>query len=334
MSSPSGLDYAALARLRAVFLQGNTHGGDYWEQPELLPAYHATFGERIGWKWDCVLAELRRRSWTPPAGRPLFDWGCGTGIAALRLIEAHGAATFSRVVLSDRSPAAVEFAAAQVRALAPHLPVETVVGSPPVPTEPFVLAVSHVLVELDPVGRAQLLRFAEAAEALWWVEPGTAEASRMLLTVREAMCASHGIVAPCTHARECGLLRPGNETHWCHHFGFPPTAAFTEKFWGTFFREMGIDPRSLPYAFVVLDRRRAGKTDAEGVARLIGRPREFKGYARTLVCDESGVREREIQKRDDRTFFKSLGKRRDALLYRLTLDGERIGRAQPWPEPE
>jgi hypothetical protein len=334
MTPPDPLDYDALARLRAIFLQGNTHGGDYWDRPELLPAYHATFGERIGWKWDCVLAELRRRKWAPPAGLTLVDWGCGTGVAALRLIEAHGAAPFSRVVLSDRSPTAVEFAGRQVRALAPALAVETVVGAPPVPKEPFALAVSHVLVELDPVARAQLLRFAEAAEIVWWVEPGTAEASRMLVTVREALRPTHGIIAPCTHAHECGLLQPGNEGHWCHHFGFPPTIAFTEKSWGQFFRTMGIDARSLPYAFLVLDRRRAQQPSAPAVARLIGRPREYKGFARTLVCDENGVRDREVQKRDDRAFFRSLGKRREALLYRLDLAGERIGRAQPWPDDD
>ena len=87
-------DFALLERLRARFLDAPSEGGDYWSSPDLLAAYDATFGERIGWKWDAVLAELRARGWAPPAGTAVLDWGCGSGVAGRRVLGAFGAPHF------------------------------------------------------------------------------------------------------------------------------------------------------------------------------------------------------------------------------------------------
>ena len=70
----SEIDWRALARLRANFLQGSAGQGDYWQRESDLASYDATFAQRIGWKWDYVLAELSRRGWSPPRGE-VFDWG-------------------------------------------------------------------------------------------------------------------------------------------------------------------------------------------------------------------------------------------------------------------
>ena len=56
----------------------------------------------------------------------------------------------------------------------------------------------------------------------------------------------------------------------------------------------GIDLQSLPYSYLVLDRRSV----AVDGARVIGEPRRYKGYAKVLACDATGVRDTMIQKRD------------------------------------
>ena len=52
------LDWEALDRLREGFLTGAAARGPYWKSLGDLANYDLTYGERIGWKWDAVLAEL------------------------------------------------------------------------------------------------------------------------------------------------------------------------------------------------------------------------------------------------------------------------------------
>ena len=58
MSHWPASDLAILRRLRGRFLAADPIAGDYWESAKDLALYDATFGERIGWKWDAVLREL------------------------------------------------------------------------------------------------------------------------------------------------------------------------------------------------------------------------------------------------------------------------------------
>src|SRR5687767_12126966 len=73
-------ELAALRRIRERFLHGTAGDADYWRVPADVALYDSTFAERIGWKWDAVLGELRLRGWRPRSRRVL-DWGCGSGIA-------------------------------------------------------------------------------------------------------------------------------------------------------------------------------------------------------------------------------------------------------------
>ena len=72
-------------------------------------------------------------------------------------------------------------------------------------------------------------------------------------------------------------------------------------------------------------------TPADGLSRIIGRPKYFKGYVRFLNCDASGIAELMLQKRDDPALFKQLDRERGPLVYRWrregnrALNGERIG---------
>jgi len=301
-------DFALLDRLRNRFLDAPAEGGDYWESPELLAAYDATFAERIGWKWDAVLAELRARRWAPPAGSVLLDWGCGSGIAGRRVLAAFGAGRFSRLVVHDRSALARRFAAERAASAFQGLAVEQAPDWGDVAlAQPFTLVISHVLNELPPAESAALLSLVRRAAAVIWVEPGTSDLARALVALREVLRNEFAVIAPCTHSGACGLLTPDNQRHWCHHFARPPIEAFTDAFWSEFSLQLGIDLRSLPYSFVVLDRPAAGTAApaAEGWSRILGEPREYKGHFKVLSCEAGGVTERMLQKRDDKALFKA-----------------------------
>ena len=95
------IDWAALGRLRKDFLSGSAGQRDYWQSESDLASYDATFAQRIGWKWDCVLRELTWRGWKPPMGE-LLDWGCGSGIAG-RAFSALGDAGVNVVAIAQGS---------------------------------------------------------------------------------------------------------------------------------------------------------------------------------------------------------------------------------------
>src|SRR5438477_12286830 len=112
------LDWSALDRLRTRFLSGAVNAEPYWMSPADLASYDFTYGERIGWKWDQVLRELRLRRWTPQA-RTIFDWGCGSGVAARRVISCFGPENFDALTVWDHSPLACDFAAEAASAAFP-----------------------------------------------------------------------------------------------------------------------------------------------------------------------------------------------------------------------
>jgi len=330
MSFPRDLQ-ERLTRLRDRFIGEASTGGDYWDSEQTLEAYDSSFGERIGWKWDAVLRELELRAWKPPAGTVLVDFGCGSGVAVRRVVAAFGERHFKAVHLGDLSPLATSFASRTLLERYPSLEVRTATPAPQIPDGPFTLIVSHVINELNPAERAALLRIAERAAATLWVEPGTSDAAGMLVVIREALRESMRVIAPCTHGEACGLQAPENSRHWCHHFARPPTEAFTDSFWAEFGRALSIDMRSLPYSFLVLDSRRLDAATPAGVSRVIGQPREYKGFSRLLVCSADGVADRTLQKRDDPALFKELDRTRRPFLYRFELDSGRVRSGAQWP---
>ena len=318
----SAIDWKSLERLRAAFLAGTAGKDDYWRSESDLASYDATFAQRIGWKWDYVLAELHRRGWSPAPGA-LLDWGCGSGIAHRAFLDSFGAAGISELRLLDKSALAMRFAERRAGGRFPQLKVATGLVE-----NPTTLLISHVLTELDPLTIEALADFAATATSVIWVEPGTYEASRALIAVRERLRHKLNIIAPCTHQARCGMLAPGNENHWCHHFAAPPPEVFMDANWAKFSEVAGVDLRSLPLSFLVLDRRSAPSLPA-GATRVIGRPRLYKPYALLLGCDESGVREKRITKRAHPETWRLL-KRGDAdPLQVWRCEGDEIVEARP-----
>lgn len=323
------IDWPALRRLRTAFLEGTAGAQDYWQSESDLASYDLTFAQRISWKWDGVLHELDRRRWAPPPG-PVLDWGCGSGIAGRAFFAHYGVAPGRELQLWDRSALAMRFARRRARQRFPQLPVE--LPEPGSGTHATLL-LSHVLTELSDDQSATLLDLIRQATAVLWIEPGTRGTSRRLSQLREELRGSFHLVAPCLHREGCGMLAPDKAHHWCHHFAAPPPAVFTDGNWARFAELAGIDLRSLPMSFLVLDKRPVRQADP-GQVRQIGRARVYKGHALVLGCDETGVRERRLSQRQLPEAFRGLRKGRgDSLQIWPCAEDEIVAAPQLTSEP-
>jgi SAM-dependent methyltransferase len=326
---PDALDWKALERLRATFLCGKAGECDYWQSESDLASYDRTFAQRIGWKWDYVLEELKHRGWSPPLGE-LLDWGCGSGVAGRAFLDHFGVGSVARLCLWDRSPLAVEYAQRKARERFPDLAVRGLREAEPSlnhDASRATLILSHVLTELNPAQADSLLTLARSAQAVLWVEPGTHEASRALIDAREQLRSGFRVVAPCTHPAACGMLANENARHWCHHFAPSPPEIFTDGEWARFAHLAGLDLRSLPLSFLVLDKRPLAPLPA-GAVRVIGRPRVQKAQALIFACDSSGVRDRRLMKRKLPAEFARLKKGEVDSLQIWRLEGDEIVEAK------
>lgn len=317
------INWASLDRLRTAFLDGTAGVRDYWLGERDLDSYDQTFAQRIGWKWDYVLRELQRRGWSPAPGEAL-DWGCGTGIAGRKFLEYFGHSV-AALGLWDRSERAMRFAEEKARSI---FPTRNVRVSRPSATGTLLL--SHVLTELSGSQFAELLALAGEARAILWIEPGTHTASRKLIEVRERLRGAFRVIAPCTHEAACGMRAAGNDRHWCHHFAPSPPAVFTDGHWARFAALAGVDLRSLPLSFLVLDKRPPPALPSRAM-RIIGGPRVYKAHASVLGCDANGVHDRRLSKRRLPAEFRAWKKGRIDALQSWECEGDEIERLQPLP---
>jgi hypothetical protein len=322
------LDWNALERLRGAFISGTAGRSVYWKSVSDLASYDASFGERIGWKWDAVLAELQWRGWQPPTGA-VYDFGCGSGVAGRRVVQKWGVKHFPELRVQDRSSLAEQFALERAKSEFPELKADRFLPDESIPdaSGSATLVISHVVSELAPAERTRLIEGLPRFDAVIWVEPGTHADSHALVEVREALRTRMRIIAPCTHGNACGLNAPGNEQHWCHSFGKPPGGVFADGDWVRFGQKMGIDLRSLPYSFLVLDRRPSappGTCESGEISRILGHPRMYKGYAKLFNCRGQGVEEITFQRRVNPAMFKRLERGTHSSLFRWTLDGAAV----------
>ncbi len=335
MPDLAALDWPALERLRATFLARDAaSNGPYWQKPAALAAYDATYAERIGWKWDALLRELRLRHWSPPAGTTLLDFGCGSGVAGRRVLAAFGPAHFTSLALADHSPEAVTYAAECARATFPGLSVATPTSLDPASFDASrtTLVISHVLNELTPAARDALIALAARAACVIWVEPGTHADSRALATVRDQLRDGHRIIAPCTHRENCPLFLEANARDWCHFFAEPPPGVQNDPDWVRFSQRAGVDLRSQAYSCLVLERTTSNPDSNLRLARVLGRPEVFKPYARLLACEADGLHWLELAKRTDPALVKRLDRSPPVPLYALVHDGKRLACATPMVE--
>jgi SAM-dependent methyltransferase len=299
---PSNEELARIARLRELFLdetRGSGRLGDYWRDEDDLLAYDRVLAARIGWKWDAALAECEDRGLPRADGATVLDFGCGTGIASRRFAARFGA---REVLFHDRSDAAMAFAANALRSESPAIDARILPDISEV--SPDVLLVSHVLGELDARGLGALRQLIDRARRIVIVEPGNHVTSRRLGTLRDQLLGSFDVIAPCPRAAACPAL--AQERDWCHFFAAPPPEVFTDGEWVRTARAVGIDLRSLPYAFLALDRE---PTAIEPPAhRILGRPAVKSREAIVQVCAGNELRPITVTKRADAATFRTLKK--------------------------
>lgn len=318
-------DWRRLERMRDSFLRAQPDGEGpgartRWSDERDLELYDATFGRRIAWKWEAVLAELEERGWRPPHGA-LLDWGAGTAVAARALLE-HGAVADAELRLHDRSPLSLEHARALL--LRQHPGLKVVLEPSPPREAPALLLVSHVLNELAAHDLEGLLELARRSPQVLWVEPGERQAGRALSLVRERLRGEMRALAPCPHDERCGAL--ARETDWCHFFARPPAEVFQDRGWGLFARRLGIDLRSVSYSWLLLVQRGAGeRAGPTGVARIIGRAQGSKAEASLRACESTGLLELRMRRRDDPALHRALaGGSPPGPFLRIEREGPRV----------
>ena len=312
------VDWNTLERLRSEFLAAKGKTGDYWTSPSDLAHYHRFFAARIGWKWDAALAQAQQVGWQLQSRR-LLDWGCGSGIATLRLLETFETESLDEVVLWDHSTLACEFAKDAILERHPQLTVSIANPNTLGSLDDTICVISHVLNELSLDDRAELTQLTRSANQVFWVEPGSHLSSRLLLDQREALLRQHDPIAPCVCVQKCPMRDEDNLRHWCHFFAKTPIEVFMDGDWARFAQIMEIDLRSLPYSFICMDAKSlASAPQLDGHSRILGRPRQFKGYSKVFCCDSNGLNDYELQKRDNKSLWKSIKKGKEGSLYKWT----------------
>lgn len=291
-----------IQRLRALFLddaRGDRALADYWRDDADLAAYERVLGARIGWKWDAALSECKDRGLPRTDDAVVLDFGCGAGVAALRFANAFGA---REILCQDRSQVARNYAARTIAAALQTTKTRAIADA--VDCAFDVLLASHVVSELDPASIERLAALAMRARFVVIVESGNKAAARKLATLRDHLVPHLHVIAPCAHQLACPSLR--SPADWCHFFAEPPQAAFTEGEWAHASRDLGIDLRALPYAFLCLSR------DPLAVAapphRVLGRPEVKKHDALVQLCQDGALIEQRIDKRTRKDTWRTLKK--------------------------
>ncbi len=311
-------EWETLNRLRNEFLNASGNVGLYWNSAADLAQYHHYFAARIGWKWDAAIAQAKQVGWSLDSST-ILDWGCGTGIATLRVLEAFGIENVDEVVLWDHSSTATSFAQTMIQEKYPDLKVSIAGNLSNLDLTDTLSLASHVLNELSLSDRESLTDLFAQSRQIFWVEPGSYASSRLLLEQREGLREQFYPVAPCICAFPCPMNLEENRNHWCHFFAKPPIEAFTESRWAQFAKMMEIDLRSLPYSFLVMDSKKLpAPSDLTGKSRLLGRPRQYKGHTRIHSCDQNGHNDYELWKREDKALWKTIKKNKSGTLYEWT----------------
>ena len=323
-------DLRTLTTLRDAFLEGSAGRADYWTNPNALALYERFPGERIGWKWDAFLSELTLRNIAPQA-QHLVDFGCGPGVACLRVLAAWPQ-QFTHLTLVDRSHAALAFARHRVLERFPQLHVDTATQLPDLTNK--TLIASHVFSELHTASHPDLLRALRAAQEILWVESATRPNARAFhTTIRDALRGILTPVAPCPHGGTCPLTEPHRPSDWCHFFAPVPTEVHIDAAWRDFSQALHVDLRSIPFTAIAMQRDPSAAANAPAsdqiTARRIATPADHKGYSKAQFCTANGILELEAWKRNVPSLLKSWKRDLKLPLYHLKTDGRRILDAEP-----
>ncbi len=323
-------DWALLKKLRSHFLEQKSTGTEnYWHSEQELSLYDASFARRISWKWDYVCEELKKRTWSWPAEPEslLFvDWGCGTGVATRQILEHFPGLRKATFQVFDRSKMAEAFALKKIAEEYPGVDAKPFAGGSGFEGKKIVLLLSHVIGELSPQQLGALLSLFAMSSAFIWVDSGSKECARKLSDLRNRLLRGEwSVFAPCTHQGVCEMSKDENEKHWCHSFARPPRDVFHDEFWRTFSKEVGVDLRSLPLSFLVMQKPKI-PAHAEGLSRVVGSVRSYKGYVKWLNCSSQGLGDVEMQKRLKAEEYKQFSNNDldPSPVFRVSVENHRV----------
>ena len=216
---------------------------------------------------------LQRPEWKP---RSLLDAGAGPGVAAWAAIEQWP--SLSELTLVEVEPAMI----AAGRELLPDASwVEGDVAGARGPAE--LVVSSYVLGELAAPPVAHL--WAQAADTIVVVEPGTPAGYRRVLDARAAVLEAGGhTIAPCPHDLPCPLT----PDDWCHFAIRLPRSKLHRQAKGV---ELGYEDEKFSYAAL------SREPVPPAAARIIRQPQLRSGHVNLVTCEPDGTHERTISRK-------------------------------------
>jgi ribosomal protein RSM22 (predicted rRNA methylase) len=221
---------------------------------------------------------LQRPDWQP---RSLLDVGAGPGVAAWAAVEQWPS-------LSERT--LVEIEPAMIAAGRELLPdarwVEGDVASARGPAE--LVVSSYVLGELAAPPIAHF--WAQAADTIVFVEPGTPAGYLRVLAARAAVLEAGGhTVAPCPHDLACPL--PADD--WCHFAVRLPRSRLHRHAKAV---ELGYEDEKFSYAAL------SREPVPPAAARIIRQPQLRSGHVNLVTCEPDGIQRRTVSRKQGLLF--------------------------------
>ena len=304
-------DWELLNQIRQGYLVQKAYSS--WKSERHLELYDQFFGKRIADKWSTVLELLKTSpawdsfvEWSGQENLHIRDWGCGTARASRELLKFFAKENIAnpKFFLDDIDKRAVAWSQ---KSILQTFGAETLIEKKDFDHEKSMLLVSHVINELDSISKAKLVSGARLSPWLIWIENGTKDTSKALGEVRDQLKGTHQIVAPCAGSGACPALK--QKKHWCHFFADRSQEYFTESVWADFAEKLSIDLRSIPYSFLIMKSKKLDAFESDQRPTVIGRPRIYKGYASTLVCNESTeLQDLRIEKKSNKELYKKMKK--------------------------
>jgi len=133
-----------------------------------------------------------------------------------------------------------------------------------------------------------------AKKALIIIEPGTPDGYQNILKFRQSIIEKGGFVkAPCPHEKPCPMKKG-----WCH-FGTKVQRSQKHRL----LKSAILGWEEEKYSFVILTRE-----EPERHSRILHVPKKRKGHILVTLCEEGGIEERTITKKDPT--YKELKKKR------------------------
>ena len=226
---------------------------------------------------------LQRPEWAP---RSLLDAGAGPGVAAWAAVEQWQ--SLSELTLVEIEPAMI---AAGHELLPDASWVEGDVTGARGPAD--LVVASYVLGELAAAPVEQL--WAQTADTIVFVEPGTPAGYRRVLDARAAVLAAGGhTIAPCPHDLPCPL--PPDD--WCHFAVRLPRSKLHRAAKGV---ELGYEDEKFSYA--ALSREPVQKA----AARIIRQPQLRSGHVNLVTCEPDGIQARTVSRTQGHAYKRARG---------------------------